>query len=177
MGAVTKYNTMKKLILCMLAIGFIGQGFAQDPEVIALSEVIITPVNYKYLNQADSKDAAIPVKMLQRKVATFDVQEQDYYTDEYDFYTVSFFIPDGKIVAVYSPDGDIMRTIEKFNDVALPEAVGKAIYERFPNWEVVSDFYKVTYNNKKGANKTYKVKLQNGDKSMKLKLTEDGKFL
>lgn len=163
--------------MSIVALGLIGQALAQDPEVIELSEVIITPVNYKYLNQADSKDAAIPVKVLQRKVATFDIEEQDYYTDEFDFYTVSFYIPDGKIVAVYSPDGEVLRTIEKFNDVALPEAVSKAIYERFPNWEIVSDFYKVTYNNKKGANKTYKVKLQNGDKTMRLKLNDEGKFL
>ena len=161
----------------MLALAFVGSALAQDPELIELSEVVITPVNYKYLNQADSKDAAIPVKMLQRKVATFNVEEQDYYTDEFDFYTVSFYIPDGKIVAVYDQEGVVMRTIEKFNNIALPDPVAKAVLDRFPNWEVVSDVYRVTYNNKKGAKKTYKLKLQNGDKTMRVKLTEEGKFM
>lgn len=168
---------MKKLLFSIVALTLVGQAFAQDPELIELSEVVITPINYKYLNQTDSKDAAIPVKMLQRKVATFDIQEQDYYTDDFDFYKVSFYIPDGKIVAVYDPEGNVLRTIEKFENVALPDAVGKAVLDRFPNWEVVSDIYRVTFNDKKGANKTYKLKLQNGDKFMKVKLTENGEFL
>lgn len=168
---------MKKLVFSFAILALAANAFAQDPELIELSEVIITPINYKYLNQADSKDAAIPVKMLQRKVATFDVEEQDYYTDEFDFYTVSFYIPDGKIVAVYNQEGVVTRTIEKFKDIALPDPVAKAVLDRFPNWEIVSDVYRVTYNEKKGAKKTYKLKLQNGEKTMKVKLNEDGKFM
>ena len=168
---------MKKFIVGLLVLGLTSQVFAQVTEVEQLSEVVVTAVNYKYLNAVDNSEAAIPVQMLERKAAAFNVQEQDYYIDDYDYYTVSFFIPEGKIVAVYDPDGKIMRTIEKFVDIKLPSAINQALAERFPNWEVVSDVYRVTYTDKKGANKSYKLKLKNGDKVMRVKMTDDGEFL
>ena len=168
---------MKNLILGVFVLGLLAQTFAQTTRVEELSEVVVTAVNYKYLNRTDNKDAAIPVKMLERKVAAYNVMNQDYYDDDYDFYTVSFYIPDGKIVAVYNPEGKILRTIEKFKDVNLPEPVRFALAERFPNWEVISDVYKLTYHEDKGAKKNYKLKLRNGDKTIKVKIDEVGDFL
>ena len=168
---------MKKFILSLLVIGLTSQVYSQITKVEELSEVVFTAVNYKYLNQTDNKVAAVPVQMLQRKVAAYDVTTKDYYQDDYDYYTVEFYIPDGKIVAAYDADGKILKTIEKFKDIKLPNAVSKALLERFPNWDIVSDVYRVTYTEKKGAKKLYKLKLQNGDKTMKVKVNEDGAFL
>ena len=168
---------MKKFIIGLLVLGLTSQAFAQITEVEELSEVVVTAVNYKYLNAMDNTEAAIPVQMLERKVAAYDVQEQDYYIDDYDYYTVQFYIPDGKIVAVYDAEGKVMRTIEKFKDIKLPKAVNKALTERFPNWELVSDVYLVSYSESKGASKTYKLKLKNGDKTMRVKMSDTGEFL
>ena len=168
---------MKKFILSLLAIGLVSQVYSQITKVEELSEVVVTAVNYKYLNQTDNKEAAVPVQMLQRKVAAYDVTTKDYYQDDYDYYTVEFYIPDGKIVAAYDADGKILRTIEKFKDIKLPDAVSKALLERFPNWDIVSDVYRVTYTDKMGAKKQFKLKLQNGERTMKVKMNEDGEFL
>ncbi|MGB5204816.1 nicotinate-nucleotide adenylyltransferase [Eudoraea sp.] len=168
---------MKKFILSLLVIGLTSQVYSQITKVEELSEVVVTAVNYKYLNQTDNKVAAVPVQMLQRKVAAYDVTTKDYYQDDYDYYTVEFYIPDGKIVAAYDADGKILRTIEKFNDIKLPDAVSKALLERFPNWDIVSDVYRVTYTDKMGAKKQYKLKLQNGERTMRVKMNEDGEFL
>ena len=168
---------MKKFILSLLVIGLTSQVYSQITKLEELSEVVVTAVNYKYLNQTDNKEAAVPVQMLQRKVAAYDVTTKDYYQDDYDYYTVEFYIPDGKIVAAYDPNGKILRTIEKFKDIKLPNAVTKALLDRFPNWTVASDVYRVTYSEQKGAKKVYQLKLENGDKIMKIKMNEDGEFL
>ena len=168
---------MKKLILGLFIFGLTTQVFAQVTKVEQLSEVVVTAVNYKYLNQTDNKDAAVPVKMLERKAAAYDIQSQDFYQDDFDFYTVSFYIPDGKLVAVYNPEGKILRTIEKFNDVRLPEAVSQSLTDRFPNWVAVSDVYRIVYKEDRGAKKIYKLKLKNGDKTMRVKMNEDGEYL
>jgi len=168
---------MKKFILSLLVIGLTSQVYSQITKVEELSEVVVTAVNYKYLNQTDNKEAAVPVQMLQRKVAAYDVTTKDYYQDDYDYYTVEFYIPDGKIVAAYDPDGKILRTIEKFKNIKLPNAVTKALLDRFPNWTVANDVYRVTYTDEKGAKKVYKLKLENGEKVMKIKMNEDGEFL
>ena len=168
---------MKKFIIGLFVIGLTSQVFAQIPKVEQLSEVVVTAVNYKYLNAIDSKEVAIPVKMLERKAAAYNVQDADFYSDDYEFYTVSFFIPEGKIVAAYNPEGQIIRTFERFENIKLPTAVRDAVAERFPNWTIVKDVYRVTYNQDDGANKTYKLKLENGDKTMRVKIDDTGEFL
>ncbi|MGB5204817.1 nicotinate-nucleotide adenylyltransferase [Eudoraea sp.] len=168
---------MKKLIISLLAIGITGIAYAQEVKLEELSEVVVEAVNYKYLSTTDNKEAAVPVKMLERKAAAYDVTTKDYYQDNYDYYSVSFAIPDGKLVAVYDPDGKILRTIEKFKDIQLPDAVSKALQDRFPNWEIVEDVYRIRYEDRKGALKNYKIKLQNGEKTMKVMMSEEGEFL
>ena len=158
---------MKKFILSLLVIGFASQVYSQITKVEELSEVVVTAVNYKYLNQTDNKEAAVPVQMLQRKVAAYDVTTKDYYQDDYDYYTVEFYIPDGNII----------KTIEKFNYIKLPTAVSEALLDRFPNWTIAQDVYRVSYTDEKGAKKVYKLKLENGEKTMRVKMNEDGEFL
>ena len=150
---------MKKFIIGLLALGLTSPLLAQVPKVEELSEVVVTAVNYKYLNAIDSKEVAIPVQMLERKAAAYNVEDSDFYQDDYDIYYVSFYIPEGKIVAAYNGEGEIIRTIERFENIKLPTAVRNAVAERFPNWTIVKDAYRVTYNQDKGANKTYKLKL------------------
>ncbi len=168
---------MKKFIIGLFVIGLTSQVFAQVPKVEQLSEVVVTAVNYKYLNALDSKEVAIPVKMLERKVASFNVQDAEFYSDDYDFYTVSFYIPEGKIVAAYNAEGVVTRTIERFENVKLPTAVRNAVAERFPKWAIVKDVYRITYNQNDGANKSYKLKLKNGEKIMRVKIDDTGEFL
>ncbi|MCX2718712.1 nicotinate-nucleotide adenylyltransferase [Lentiprolixibacter aurantiacus] len=168
---------MKKFIVGLFVLGLTSPLFSQVVKTEELSEVVVMAVNYKYLNQVDNTEAAIPVKMLERKAAAYDVTVQDYYQDDFDFYTVSFYIPDGKLVAVYDSEGKIIRTIEKFNNVNLPDAVKKSVLKRYPNWSIVKDVYRVSYAETKGAKKTYKLKLKNGDKILRIKMNEDGEFL
>jgi hypothetical protein len=164
---------MKRSIFILLLLFISSQVKAQ---VIELPEVVITAVNYKYLNAVDSESTALSVQMLQDKVAMFDLKSSEIYNDEYDTYYVSFFIPEGKILAAYDSNGRIIRTIERFNNVRLPEHIQNAIAERFPNWVFLSDVYKVNFHGT-NAKIQYKVKLKNGDKIVRVKLDEKGEFM
>lgn len=153
------------------------QGFAQITKVEQLSEVVVVAVNYKYLNQVDSQEAAVPVELLQRKVATYDLKSQDFYDDDFEFYTVSFFIPEGKIVAAYDSNGKILRTIERYKDIALPMDITMAVAKRFPGWSITKDVYLINYHEAKGVTKKYKLTLENGDKRLKVKVDSEGNFM
>ncbi|MBT8255858.1 MAG: nicotinate-nucleotide adenylyltransferase, partial [Bacteroidia bacterium] len=59
----------------------------------------------------------------------------------------------------------------------LPESVMMALRDRFPQWGVVKDIYKVNYSAKKGAEKVFKVKLKNGDETIRVQLDEKGNFI
>lgn len=166
---------MKNLVFTVLLLGILTPVGAQ---VITLEEVLIYPVKYKYLLEVVDEDTDESVMNLEMEVAKFDVTKEEYYSDEYDSYNVSFYIPEGYAVAAYDKEGNLLRTIERFKDVKLPRAVSKALAKRFPQWTVEKDIYKVIYSDKKwDSKKIYKLKLTNGDKTIRVKTDEDGNFL
>ena len=168
---------MRKLLLGLLALGLTSQFYAQVVNDGMLPEVEVRATNYKYLNSVDNSEAAVPVKLLEDMAAKFDVKSSEFYEDGSDFYRVYFYIPDGKVVAAYDRDGKIMYTIEKFKNVALPENVRASIGDRFPGWKIAKDVYKVNYDAKSGTKKQYKVVLENGKKTIRVKLDAEGVFL
>ena len=170
---------MKKLIFCLVVLGLCFQSYAQvtKTKTEKLSEVVIAATNYKYLNKVGLTNASIPVEMLQNKVANFDLKNSEFYHDEYDFYEISFFIPEGKILAAYDKDGNILRTAERFKDVTLPKDVVNSVAERFPNWKFEKDVYLVRYHDERGVTKKYVITLKNGDKKMRVKCDAKGKFI
>ncbi len=168
------YLAMKKLFFCLISIGFVSQIYAQD---IQLPEVVISAVNYKYLNAVNAEDSDMIVKQLQQKVALYNIKESELYEDDYDYYTVSFYIPDGRIVAAYDRDGNIIRTIEKFESVKLPKDVRDAVFDRFPNWTLDKDVYYVNYRTNMDTRKVYKIKLKNGSEVLRVKIDAEGNFM
>ena len=164
---------MKKLIFGLFIMGFTTQIYAQDP--IQLPEVHIVH-NYMYLSAAGSEDLAIPVENLQLKVSDFDVKELDVYSDENDLYDVYFIIPEGKVLASYDKDGNLLSTAERYKDIKLPLAVSKAITKRFPNWAISKNIYLVNYHESGNIRKLYKVTLENGKKRIKVKVDDFGDF-
>ena len=85
--------------------------------------------------------------------------------------------PRSNILAAYDGDGKIIRTVERFENIALPPSVRDAVAERFPGWNIEKDIFAVTYHDEKGVNKKYKLVLSNGDKKIRVKLDETGSFL
>lgn len=166
---------MKKILVVLFLLGLTHPFYAQDP--VMLDEVLITSMNYKYLSAVDNKAAPIPVKMLEREAAKFSAEGRELYVDKFNTYSVSFYIPDGKIVALYDDEGNILKTIERFKNVQLPEDVRMAVTERFPNWEIVKDVYQVNYNKRDGATKVYKMKLKNGAESIRIMMDAKGNYL
>lgn len=162
----------------MLAVGASALGFAipaigQQP----LPAVTVVATNYKYLKTVGGKEVAIPVERLQRAAAAYDVKSSEYYEEDYDSYFISFYLPEGEILAAYDNNGKLLSTAEKYTNVKMPTAVSKAIVARFPNWQITKNVYLVKYFDRSGkATKQYKVLLENGDQRLRVKLNENGEF-
>jgi hypothetical protein len=175
---------MEKIILGLFVIALTTQ-FGLTPQAIAqvvdegmLPEIEVHAMNYKYLNSIDNAEAPVSVRLLEEKVANHDLKNSDVYQDEYDTYNVSFFIPEGRIVAVYDKDGNIIKTIEKFVNIKPPKAIKEAVDRRFPGWKIYKDTYLVNYHKNKGlTKKQYKLILEKGDERIRVKTDEKGKFI
>lgn len=159
-------------ILGVLIAAFGAQTVAQE-----LPVVTVFARNYKYLKSIDSKEAAQPVRLLEHRAAAYDVRYTGYYEDEYDSYSVSFYLPSGYVLAVYDSTGRLLNTAERFKNVALPITVRKAVATRYPNWGITKDIYKVQYEDAKEPRMVYKLTLQNGNKRLRVKTNEKGEFL
>ena len=168
---------MKKIILSLIILGLVFQGYSQKFKTEELSEVVIAATNYKYLSATGLENASIPVALLEQKIASYDLKDTDVYNDEYDSYVVSFYIPEGKVLAAYDKDGTILRTVERFENVQLPREVFTKIAQQYPNWIITGDAYLVNYHNHRGINKKYKITLKNGDKRIKVKCDPEGNIL
>ena len=175
---------MKKIIIGLFILGLTTQ-FGLTTQSIAqviddgmLPEIEVHAMNYKYLNSIDNASAPVAVRLLEQKVANHDLKSSDIYQDEYDTYHVSFFIPEGRIVAVYNKEGEIVKTIEKFVNIKPPTAVTKSVAQRFPGWQIYKDSYLVSYHKNKGVTKKqYKLILENGNERIRVKTDENGKFI
>jgi len=167
---------MKNLVICLILMGLATVGFAQE-KIEELDEIVLTGVNYKYIDALGNADVALPVKRLETKAATFDVKSLDIYEDGYDTYNVSFKIPQGSILAEYDDEGEIISTVERFNDIRLPLAVSNAIVEKYPGWMITGDIYLVTYKRNKNIKKVYKLFLEKEGNIRRVKTDEDGNFI
>lgn len=161
------------LLSGVLLLGFAIPAIAQKE----LPEVIVTAVKYKYLSAVTNKELPQPVRLLERRAAEFDVKNSEYYDDEYDEYSIRFYLPQGYILATYDKNGKIIRTAEKFKNVALPKTVAQAVATRFPMWSITEDAYLVTYQEESGATKIWKLLLKNDDQRLNVKVNEKGEFI
>ena len=153
------------------------QLYSQEQKAKALKEVIVVATNYKYLDKVSAEDVAVPVQQLQRKVATYNMKDLDIYEDEYDFYDVSFVIPEGVILASYNKDGKILQSVEKFKNTDLPGSVTNAIITKFPGWVISKNVYLVYYHDLNKVQKKYKITLEKGDQRIKVKTDDLGHFI
>ncbi len=168
---------MKNLMLILFLFGLLNPMYAQITEPEELKEVELVAVNYKYLDAVTNEEVAVPVKKLEEHVAKYDIKNSEIYHDDYDTYEVSFFIPEGTVLAAYDRDGKLLRTIERYKNVGLPQAVRDGVSKQYPKWKVSKDVYLVNYHDQKGATKKYKLKLENGKEVIRIKTDEKGNIL
>ena len=170
---------MKKIIFGLIIFGLTVQTYGQI-KTEELSEVVISATNYKYLNKVGLENASVPVALLEQKVATFNVKDADFYTDEYSTYEVTFYIPDAYILASYDGHGKILRTVERFKNTALPRPVIESVARTYPGWTFAKDVYLVNYHDAGDTGKItkkYKIVLKKGDDRIRVKCDEKGNFL
>ncbi len=169
---------MKKYLTILFLFGLVSPVLAQVTQPEELKEVELVAVNYKYLDQVTKGQVAVPVKLLEQKVANFNLKDSEYYQDDYALYEITFYIPEGTILAAYDKDGKLLRTVERYKNVGIPNMVSEAIKAKYPGYAVAKDVYLVSYRDSKGLEKkNYKLKLENKNNKLRVKVDEKGNFL
>lgn len=171
---------MKKVLLGLLFVGFANLSFSQSAREVKLAAVDITPLNLNYLNAVQDKNTPKAVEHLENEAARFDITESPVFDKQFDAYEVVFKTvssKDSRIIATYDSNGKIIKSFERFNDVALPPSVRNAVSLKYPGWTILSDTYLVSYYKNRDIKKVYKLKITNKNEKKTLKIDINGELI
>jgi len=160
-----------------LVTGFLLAGFAIAGSAQPLPEVTVTGVTYKYLSAVDNKELAPPIRTIEKRAAQYDIKTSEFYNDDYDEYYISFYLPEGYILATYDKNGKLMRTAEKYKNTAIPPVIAQKMAKSYPGWKIPSNAYLVNYQEASGAKKVWKIQLEKGDMRFNIKTDEKGTLI
>jgi len=91
---------------------------------------------------------------------------------------LSFYIPEGKILASYDAEGNILRTIGKSKNTEIPSVVAKVVVDKYPGWTVSENVYLVIFHDENEViRKEYKILLERANQRRRVKTDENGNFL
>jgi hypothetical protein len=158
---------MKKFVTGMMIIGLTSLGFAQSPDgetsTFELEDVTVTPANLEYLNATKDPHTPDVARELQYKAAGFVVADMpDFDADATDPIEILFMASNGKLLAAYDTDGQILFTNERFENVVLPLEIRKIVFSENKGWQMAENQYRSSYNNKE-VKKRYKINLTDGN--------------
>ena len=172
---------MKNLIIGLMAIGLTNLCFSQNKSngiaEVQLEGVVISAPNYNYLMSVLEESTSSSVKDLELEAARYNIKDSKVYDPNVESFQVVFKQSNGKIIAIYDNDGQIVKSYERFKNVILPREVLTNIFMDHQGWEINKDTYQVTYNRGKEAKKVYKVQLRKGELKKNLKLDSEGRHL
>lgn len=139
-----------------------------------LPEVVLKRVGEDFSIYLPDRNPDANVRGLQQFFVAYDLGK-DY--EGYENYLVIMENEKGKLTATYNDKGKLIRVLEKYEDVRLPNDVIYAILKAFPGWGIVNDKYVYAQADGKISKKHYKVKIQNGSQTKRLTVTPTGEIL
>jgi hypothetical protein len=108
----------------------------------------------------------------QNSVANYNIKAKSFYTpNKPSTYTVVFKESKNVITNVYSQNGTILQSDQKFHDIRLPYTILSSIAKDYPGWGIHKVSCEVSYSEGEAQITTYNIKVKKGDitKSIQIK--------
>lgn len=171
---------MKTLIIYLTVALWAGVINAQ--EVIQLNE---TKVHYDpILDQAKTNNNSFTYTVKRSYSDDFEKDPLAFMKDnfdvpgflhkvqdlKYDSYQVSFRSKKGVLMADFDKKGNLLKSSQTFEDVALPENLRKELAEEYKGWGVEKIVQKARGTGGENSISFYKIKLKKGNEKMNLKI-------
>lgn len=114
------------------------------------------------------------VKMVEEKFIAYDLGKD---AEGYEEYLVIMEVSNGSLTATYNENGKLVRVVESFKDVKLPNDVIYSIYRTYPGYSIVNDSFLYTQEDGDIIKKQYNVKIKKDDETVKLVVRPNGEIL
>ena len=83
----------------------------------------------------------------------------------------------GSLSATYNDKGKLIRVIEEYKNVRLPNEVMYSIYRTYPDYTIVNDKYLYTQEDGDILKKQYNLKIKKGKEILKLTVRSNGEIV
>ena len=170
---------MKKLVYLLLLAG-IATGQAQ---VIQLDEARVEGRSVKIsINGDDLKYAVVedykgqfhknPIAFMKEKFDIHSFIEQMRGTG-YDSFLVEFRNRKGYLEASFDGEGNLLRTSQKFKNIALPIAIARELVTKHNGWTMKKNLYLASGKGDALDNELYRITMKNGKRTQNVKIIPD----
>ena len=169
---------MRNLIFCLFLIGGMSIGHSQ----IVLKEA---KVDYNRASmQVDPVTKSVQLEIPETYVGEFQEDPLSFIQEnfsiqqlveanrkfKFDSYDVYFTSRKGKVLAKFDKNGELISSYHRFKNVELPEDVKMQILQNYKNSKVVNNRHILSTRNLLIDKEFYKVKIQDGNKTKRLRI-------
>ncbi len=171
---------MKKLLIGIYILGLTNLAYSQYLNgglEVELEGITVTPLNIDYLHKVKEGTISKKVLNLENMAAEYDITKSPLFNNHIPYYNINFTQPNGQILATYDGRGKLVRSFERFKNIAFPIPVRNSIYRAYPGWTVKGNTYLVSYYHNKDLKKVYRVQLGKDGLKKKLKIDSMGNLM
>lgn len=172
---------MKKLAIHFIAMGIVSFGYSQNSshnfkpsKYKGLGNI---DLNHEYIQNVQGEHTPNKIKYLENQVSCLDVTKSKKFNNcNNQPFKVAFSLEDGYIVASYNNSGNVISTVERFKNFAMPKSIGIEIHQQFPNWKITKNRYSVWYSKSNPVKTVFKVQIQKGKQKKWIKINASNNF-
>ncbi|MFO8147152.1 MAG: hypothetical protein ACQEQB_07585 [Bacteroidota bacterium] len=171
---------MKPMMILLLILCWIGNVEAQvvtqleearitySPEVSVVTD--LENVEFKIKESYAGHFSKNPIRFIQEN---FDINEllDALDTEDIEEIQVSFINRKGHLRATFDKDGDLVKTYQKFKDIALPRNIREQVYIENKGWSIVKNKYVASGKGAMIQKEKYRLRLNNGDRNKNITIT------
>jgi hypothetical protein len=176
---------MKSFIITLLFISLAISSYSQDKQtkqdrheglmkVEDLPAVVIKRIGADFSVYIPDNHPDKDVRRLEEKFIAYDIGT-DYKGAE--SYLLIMQTKNSSLSATYNGKGKLIRVVEKYKNVRLPNAVLYSIYNTYPDYTIVNDKYLYTQEEGDILKKQYNLKIKNGRRMLKLTVHSNGEIV
>lgn len=169
---------LKDLIMLLTFLGSLGtvQGQVWDADSTR-QENTPTKEDSDYLRKIQTPITPNAVTEYQIMAVHYDVAQSDLFDGRDALFLVVFRTQKGTIEASYDWRGEVVESIERFRNLALPLEIMRTGLKDYAGWRVIGTNYYVYYVKDRVSRIIYTIQISDGSKKKKIHLDGEGTLL
>ena len=173
---------MKSFIITMLFLGLAMSTFSQEKKttiyredglmkVVDLPAVVINRIGADFSIYIPDNHPDMDVRRLEEKFIAYDIGTA---YEGAESYLLIMETKNSSLSATYNGKGKLIRVVENYKNIRLPNEVLYSIYKTYPDYTIVNDRYLYTQEEGDILKKQYNIKIKNGRRMLKLTVHSNG---